>query len=44
MQPTDQITLDLPALKTPSMFLVGYGLDYQEQYRQLPFIVTLEAI
>jgi len=26
----------------PDRFLVGYGLDYREQYRNLPFIGVLK--
>lgn len=27
----------------PDMFVVGYGLDYHERYRNLPFVATLSA-
>ena len=26
----------------PDEFVVGYGLDYQDQYRNLPFLAALE--
>jgi hypoxanthine phosphoribosyltransferase len=27
----------------PDLFVVGYGLDYQQKYRNLPYIATLKA-
>ena len=42
----DAITLDVPVryvgFDIPNEFVVGYGLDYAERYRDLPFIGTLE--
>ncbi|MHA8110673.1 hypoxanthine phosphoribosyltransferase [Lactobacillaceae bacterium Melli_B4] len=35
--PVDYVGIDLP-----KEFLVGYGLDYQEQYRNLPYIGVLK--
>ncbi len=29
-------------LKAPNRFLVGYGLDYAEQYRHLPYIAAFD--
>ncbi len=28
--------------ETPDVFLIGYGLDYKENYRHLPYIATLK--
>ena len=28
----------------PDCFVVGYGLDYQEQFRNLPYIATLKSV
>lgn len=30
--------IDYYGFSIPNLFVVGYGLDYQERYRQLPFI------
>lgn len=32
---------DYVGLKSPDAFIVGYGLDYQERYRTLPYIAKL---
>lgn len=37
------ITLDYCGFSIPNEFVVGYGLDYAEQYRNLPFIGALRA-
>jgi hypoxanthine phosphoribosyltransferase len=35
------VTLDYVGLVAPDAFVVGYGLDYQEKYRTLPFVAKL---
>jgi bifunctional protein TilS/HprT len=37
------VPLDYVGFQVPDMFLVGYGLDYLEKYRNLPFIGALES-
>jgi hypoxanthine phosphoribosyltransferase len=36
------VQLEYIGFESPDEFLVGYGLDYQEEYRNLPFIALLE--
>jgi len=42
----DAIKVDVPlryvGFDIPNEFVVGYGLDYAERYRDLPFIGTLD--
>lgn len=33
-----QIKIDYPGFKIPNKFVVGYGLDYKDRYRQLKYI------
>jgi hypoxanthine phosphoribosyltransferase len=35
------VTLDYVGLTAPDAFIVGYGLDYQEKYRNLPYLARL---
>jgi len=35
------VPLDYVGLEAPDAFVVGYGLDYQERYRTLPFVARL---
>lgn len=37
-----QVPLDYVGFHIPNHFVVGYGLDYQEKYRQLPYIAVLD--
>ena len=42
----DQIKVELPiryhGFAVPNVFVVGYGLDYAERYRHLPYVGTLK--
>jgi hypoxanthine phosphoribosyltransferase len=38
---TVDVTLDYVGLTLPDAFAVGYGLDYQEKYRTLPYLAEL---
>ena len=35
------VHVDYVGLAVPDVFVVGYGLDYQERYRNLPFLAAL---
>ena len=39
---TKAITADLAGFVVPDEFVVGYGLDYAQQYRNLPYIGVLK--
>ncbi|MDL2315666.1 hypoxanthine phosphoribosyltransferase [Desulfovibrio sp. OttesenSCG-928-A18] len=36
------LTVDFPGFSLSEGFIVGYGLDYAERYRELPAIYTIE--
>lgn len=36
-------TIDYVGFEIPDEFVVGYGLDYRQRFRNLPFIATLRA-
>jgi hypoxanthine phosphoribosyltransferase len=36
------LKIDYLGLTCPDTFIVGYGLDYQEKYRNLPYLASLE--
>jgi hypoxanthine phosphoribosyltransferase len=37
----EQVVIDFKAAVVPDCFVVGFGLDYNGQYRELPFIAEL---
>src|SRR5690606_9603337 len=39
---TADIKADLVGFEVPDEFVVGYGLDYDEKYRNLPYIGVLK--
>lgn len=38
------VTMDYIGFTIPDTFVVGYGLDYAQRYRNLPFIAELEFV
>ncbi len=38
---TEKITADYVGFEIPDLFVVGYGLDFAERYRNLPFVGVL---
>jgi hypoxanthine phosphoribosyltransferase len=40
-----QVPLEIryPGFELPPVFVVGYGLDYDERYRNLPYVATLKG-
>ena len=39
-----QVTVDYTCFNIPDEFVVGYGLDYAQKYRNLPFIGIVEFV
>jgi hypoxanthine phosphoribosyltransferase len=37
-----EIKCDYSGFEVPGRFLIGYGLDYEEKYRNLPFVAALD--
>lgn len=36
------VTVDYKGFEIPDAFVVGYGLDYDQRYRNLPYIGVVE--
>jgi hypoxanthine phosphoribosyltransferase len=39
-----QVELDYLGFEIPDVWVVGYGLDYAEQYRTLPYIAEMRPV
>ncbi|MBI3807202.1 MAG: hypoxanthine phosphoribosyltransferase [Nitrospirae bacterium] len=39
---TSTVTIDYVGFKIPNKYVVGYGLDYQQKYRNLPYLAVLD--
>ena len=39
-----EIDADYTCFQIPDKFVVGYGLDYDQKYRNLPFIGVVEFV
>lgn len=39
-----EVTADFNGFEVPDKFVVGYGLDYEEKYRNLPYIGVLKEV
>ena len=41
---TVDVVVDYVGFKIPNKYVVGYGLDYQQQYRNLPYLAVLDQV
>jgi hypoxanthine phosphoribosyltransferase len=39
----EKVRADYVGFSIPDLFVIGYGLDYAERYRNLPFVGVLKA-
>jgi hypoxanthine phosphoribosyltransferase len=39
-----EVSIDYVGFTIPNVFVVGYGLDYDGLYRNLPYVATLDGI
>jgi hypoxanthine phosphoribosyltransferase len=40
---TINVVIDYVGFKVPDKYVVGYGLDYQQKYRNLPYLAVLDV-
>jgi hypoxanthine phosphoribosyltransferase len=41
---TVEMPIDYVGFEIPNEFVIGYGLDYAERFRNLPFVAVLEGV
>ena len=41
---TVDVKIDYVGFNIPNKYVVGYGLDYQQKYRNLPYLAVLDAV
>ena len=41
-KPSEEIDIDYKGFDIPNVFAVGYGLDYANRYRDLPYVGILK--
>ena len=39
-----QVQIDYEGFKIPNKYVVGYGLEYQQKYRNLPYLAVLDQV
>jgi hypoxanthine phosphoribosyltransferase len=39
-----EVTVDYVGFDIPNKFVIGYGLDYQQKYRNLPYLAVLDQV
>ncbi|MGA6829032.1 hypoxanthine phosphoribosyltransferase [Nitrospira sp. NS4] len=39
-----EVQIDYEGFKIPNKYVVGYGLDYQQKYRNLPYLAVLDQV
>jgi hypoxanthine phosphoribosyltransferase len=40
----ETVFIDYVGFEIPNKYVVGYGLDYQQQYRNLPYLAVLDTV
>ena len=38
------VQIDYEGFRIPNKYVVGYGLDYQQKYRNLPYLAVLDKV
>ena len=38
------VVIDYVGFNIPNKFVIGYGLDYQQKYRNLPYLAVLGRV